>query len=103
MLHTLALRLNGRSPIATAIIRTLACGCHLFVMALIGACYITVGDYYRLVTTVFLILAILGAVSMATKDIARLWVQRREMRGERKASRRIKAMLDRLGDGNGSP
>jgi hypothetical protein len=62
---------NGPHPFYGGILRTGACAIHMVAMLLVALAYIKVGDYYRLVTTIFLVLGVLSALSIATEDIAR--------------------------------
>lgn len=75
--HAVCIIFNGRHPLYSGALRMLACGLHMGVLLLIGLCYMQVGDFYRLVTTFYLLLAIFGAASIAAEDVARV-VNRRK-------------------------
>jgi hypothetical protein len=90
LMHAACIAVNGRHPLYSGISRTIACTLHLGVMLLIGLAYWKVGDFYRLVTTGYLTLGVLCALSIATEDIARALNRRRVLADERRW----------LGDGN---
>lgn len=77
LLHAFCIAFNGRHPLYSGVMRTVACTAHLGVMLLIGLAYWKVGDFYRIVTTAFLTLGVLAALSIATEDIASVINRRR--------------------------
>jgi hypothetical protein len=75
--HISCIATNGRSPLRSTLLRTVACTLHFGVLLLVSVAYYKVGDYYRLVTTAFLVALVIAAMSIATEDMARVIERRR--------------------------